>query len=417
MTPSEGRPRDSRRRWAGLRDRTTDGTLAATSSDPGIAWLAVTAALLVAWVLSYAAGGSKTAVPHLFYVPVVLVGIRFGPRSAFIVALGAGLAAGPLLPLDVDEGSSQSLANWTARLAAFLLLGQLTAVFSRRSLPSLREEIAARRARSELLQGLAAGELRLEYQPIVDLQLGAVAGVEALVRWDHPTRGLVPPDEFIPLAERSGAIGHVTRFVVHEACAQVGRWKASGLELGEGFILAVNVSAVDLSDDQLPGIVRDALAASGLDASSLHLEVTETALVEDLAVAVMALDAVKQLGVRVAIDDFGTGESSLSQLAQLPVDVLKLDQTVIAQLAQHPRGTELTNGIVALAHAIGLDTVAEGIETTAQAIALRASGCRFAQGYLFSRPLRPDALADLLRTPEQSRAANLALLEPAAIGR
>ncbi len=401
------------RRFASLRDRTQRRTVAASSeASAGLSWLVVLGALVAAWVLSYAAGGSKTALPHAFYVPVIVVASRFGARSALFVSLVAGVAAGPLLPLDVGAGSAQGTANWVGRAAAFVVVGQLTAYLTRYSLPSLTDEIAVRRFRGEIAQAIAGHELRLDYQPVVELATGELVGVEALVRWDHPQRGLVSPADFIPEAERSGCIGDVSRFVLHEACTQVARWHPDGIDGAIPLMLAINVSALDVGDDRLVDQVCAALAAGGVPAAWLHLEVTETALVRDLDAAVRGLAALQDLGVKVAIDDFGTGESSLGQLYRLPVDVLKLDRIFIEQLEQHPRGLDLAHGVVALAHTLGLTTVAEGIEQPGQAAAMAAAGCDLAQGFLFSQPVGPDQIAEMLAARDGFRAGVLSQLRP-----
>jgi EAL domain-containing protein (putative c-di-GMP-specific phosphodiesterase class I) len=385
------------RRFGSLRDRTERRTIAASSeASPGLTWLVVVLAILVAWVLSYGAGGSKTAFPHAFYVPVIIVATRFGARSALLVAVVAGVTAGPLLPLDVDAGSSQGTVNWVGRAVAFVIIGQLTAYLSRFSLPSLADEIGTRRFRGEIEQAILRRELRLEYQPIVHLGTGDLVGVEALVRWDHPERGLISPADFIPEAERAGCIGEVSRFVLDEACAQAARWHPAGIDEGVPFMLAVNISALDIGDDQLVEHIRQALTASGVPSSWLHLEVTETALMSDLEGAVDGLLALQDLGVKVAIDDFGTGESSFGKLYRLPVDVLKLDRVFIEQLGHHERGRDLAQGVVSLAHTLGLTTVAEGIELPSQARAIREFGCDLAQGYLFSMPVEPARIAEIL---------------------
>jgi EAL domain-containing protein (putative c-di-GMP-specific phosphodiesterase class I) len=188
----------------------------------------------------------------------------------------------------------------------------------------------------------------------------------------------------------------VSRFVLDEACAQVARWHPAGVDDAAPFMLAVNISALDVGDDRLVDHVRDALAASGLPSRWLHLEVTETALMSDLEGAVNGLMGLRQLGVKVAIDDFGTGESSFGKLYRLPVDVLKLDRVFIEQLEHHVQGRELAQGVVLLAHTLGLTTVAEGIESPSQARAIRGFGCDLAQGFLFSRPVAPTRIAEIL---------------------
>lgn len=399
-----GRDRREERRWNRLRER----TVAVSDVERGPALLCVLVALGVAWLISYASGGSHTAGLQLFYVPIVVVAIRFGARAALVVSVVAGLLCGPLLPLDVDDGTSQAVSNWLGRLVVFVLVGQVVAFFCRHSLPSLRAEIWARRWCQELTAAIDQGQIHLHYQPILDLRTGRLAGVEALVRWDHPTRGRLPTEEFVMLAEQTGCIGRITEFVLREACAQTQRWRDARLDLGPTFVATANISALDLADEGLVDMVRNALEHSGLPPSALHLEVTETALVEDLSQAIAALNDVKALGVRVAIDDFGTGESSLGHLAELPTDLLKIDRKLVHHISTHPRGPELVGGIVALANALGLEVIAEGIETPQQARAVAATGCQYGQGYLFARPMPPDELADLLRHPDALTDAVLA---------
>lgn len=398
MVTMRDRARDERadRRWDRLRER----TVAVSDVEPGVAVFGVVAALLVAWGISYATGGSRTAGLQLFYVPIVIVAVRFGWRAALAVSVAAGLLCGPLLPLDVEDGTSQSLSNWVGRLVIFVLVGQVVSFFVRHSLPSLRTEITARRWSQELVAAIESGHIHLHYQPIVDLRTGAVAGVEALARWDHPTRGSIPPDEFIPMAEQTGSIGRITDYVLREACAQTQAWRAEGLDLGPTFVATANISAVDLCGPSLLDTVRDALERSGLPPAALHLEVTETALVSDVRQAIAALGEVRALGVQVAIDDFGTGQSSLGLLAELPADILKIDRQLVHHIQTHARGPELIGGIVALANALGLDAIAEGIETPEQAHAVAVTGCPFGQGYLFARPMPPEDLAELLRHPD-----------------
>lgn len=352
----------------------------------------VITAIGLAWVASYLAGGSSTAVPHAFYVPIIVAAVRFGSSGVLLTSLAAGLVVGPLMPLDVDAGIAQSPENWATRLVIFVLIGQFTAYLVQHSLPSLTAQLGDRRTRSEIRDAIAQGQMRVEYQPIIDLASGDVVGVEALVRWDHPSRGLLGPDVFVCDAERTGCIDDITRFVLTEACTQVARWCTGVLSGCEQFKLAVNLSSADLSNDNLPVFVGDVLAQSGLPNDWLHLEVTETALVADVDAATNSLIALRILGVRLALDDFGTGASSLAHLHHFPLDVVKIDRLFVAQADTHEHSAILANAIISLAHTMGLTTVAEGIETPGQAQVLRDFGCEFAQGYLFSRPLRPENL-------------------------
>jgi diguanylate cyclase (GGDEF)-like protein len=246
----------------------------------------------------------------------------------------------------------------------------------------------AARRRAELAHDLegaaAAGELVVHYQPTVRLHDGRTTGFEALVRWNHPELGLIPPVEFIPLAEETGAIAGIGRWVLKEALRQGAAWSAhSGLRLD----MAVNLSPRQFQEGDVAGDVNSALAESGFPADQLILEVTEGVLVRDLHSVVTELEALRARGIRIAIDDFGTGFSGLSYLRHLPADILKIDRSFIMDLHRSRAASTLITSIVELARTLGgLDIVAEGVETEEQHQALRALGCAHAQGYLFSRP-------------------------------
>jgi diguanylate cyclase (GGDEF)-like protein len=248
----------------------------------------------------------------------------------------------------------------------------------------------------DLSEALAANELFLEYQPTFDLQTEEVAGVEALIRWTHPTRGTMAPDEFIPIAEESGLIIPIGRWVLEEACRQAAIWHGEGRRLG----VAVNVSARQLDDDELIDDVRAALCASGLEAGLLTLEVTETTIMRDAAATAKRLHALKGLGVRIAIDDFGTGYSSLAYLRQFPADALKIDRSFISGIATSEQSTALIHTLVQLGRTLNIETLAEGIEDRAQLQTLQREQCDNGQGFLFSRPLSVEALEEFLGTVE-----------------
>ena len=244
----------------------------------------------------------------------------------------------------------------------------------------------------DLRRAVSNGELRLLYQPLVELATWRVVGVEALVRWDHPARGLVSPAEFIPVAEETGMIIDIGRWVLRTACRQAETWRHA-VE-GRPFHVSVNVSARQLQE---PGFVADVVEALGdtrLPAQALLLEITETALMRDPASAASALQELKARGVRVAIDDFGSGYSSLNYLRQFPVDVMKIDRTFVNDLDEHHHA--LTDTMIGLAQNMRLNTVAEGIETHEQLERLLAVGCMFGQGFYFSRPLPAGDLAAVL---------------------
>jgi EAL domain-containing protein (putative c-di-GMP-specific phosphodiesterase class I) len=242
-------------------------------------------------------------------------------------------------------------------------------------------------------------EFFLVYQPMLDLESERVVGVEALLRWRHPKSGVVAPDLFIPLAEENGLIVPIGRWVLEQACAQAAAWRARGHRL----TIAVNVSARQLERPQFVEEVRTALRDSALAPSDLTLEITETVLMRKPEETAALLAQLKALGVRIAVDDFGTGYSSLAYLRQFPVDSLKIDRTFITGLAHSSEAHALTHTLIQLGKALGLQTLAEGVEEQSQLRELQLEGCDLAQGFLFARPLAPDALERFLE--ESSRPA------------
>ncbi len=247
-----------------------------------------------------------------------------------------------------------------------------------------------------LRKGIERGELRIHYQPKVDLQEDRLYGFEALVRWESPERGTVSPAEFIPLAEETGLIIPLGRFVLREACRQACSWLDSYPQEGP-FMISVNVSAVQLRRTDIVEEVQSALRASKLTARNLCLEITESVLMENVESSLTALIRLKSLGVKVAIDDFGTGYSSLSYLKRFPVDILKIDRSFVGRLELDSDSAVLVETMIALSHTLGLEVVAEGVENTKQLELLRGLGCELAQGFHFSRPLPASAANDFLR--------------------
>jgi diguanylate cyclase (GGDEF)-like protein len=258
---------------------------------------------------------------------------------------------------------------------------------------SMQTELARR---SELFRdlrhALIDGQLAVHYQPLIDLESGAMQSCEALVRWQHPERGSIPPDEFIPIAEESGVIIELGLMVLREACQQAARWRADTLS---DFTISVNVSGQQLYDDDFVRDVEDALRSAGLPPSCLILELTESTLLSDTAAVHQRLEQLKALGVRLAIDDFGTGYSSLSYLHSFPVDYLKIDRSFIKSLNQaHDHQSHvMIRSIVSIAQNMNLGVVAEGIEEASQLDALLEAGCNTGQGFLLSRPLPPEQVA------------------------
>jgi diguanylate cyclase (GGDEF)-like protein len=240
--------------------------------------------------------------------------------------------------------------------------------------------------RAELINGLHRAverdELVLHYQPVKDLGSGAVVAMEALVRWQHPTLGIVAPTEFIPLAEETGLIMEIGRWVLQEACTQCAAWRAEGYDSVD---IAVNVSGRQLEDSDFAADVERVLAITGLPASALSMEVTESVIVTEGSVGHEVLEDLQRVGVRLAIDDFGIGYSSLSYLAKLPVHSLKVDRTFIAGLGTAQDGS-IISAMVDLAHKLGLEVVAEGVETEVELQQLRDANCDEAQGFLLGRP-------------------------------
>ncbi len=259
----------------------------------------------------------------------------------------------------------------------------------------------------ELRRGLLRGEFSLHYQPEIDVESRRIVGVEALLRWSSPTRGAVSPAQFIPIAEMTGVIVPLGEFALHEACQQAARWRREGL-VEDDFVTWVNVSVKQLVAGGVVASVERALAASGLEPAALGLEVTETTIAVDGAPGERAraeLRALHERGIKIAIDDFGTGFSSLGHLRQFPVDVLKVDRSFAQGAGHDARDAAITCNLASLAHALGIVAVAEGIESNEQLAAVRDLGCDVVQGFLFTKPLPPERLRDMLR--EQGGRADL----------
>jgi len=243
--------------------------------------------------------------------------------------------------------------------------------------------------RTALSGAIARGEMHVAYQPIVDLASGLPVGCEALARWDSPVLGSVSPGEFIPVAERNGEIVKIGEWILRSACAQIAHWRRDGAEL----TMSVNLDPLQLALPNLADVVRAALAEHAVPASALVLEITERGLMGTSALQLHNLQAIRALGVRVALDDFGTGYSALGYLKRFPIDQIKIDRCFVEQLESDRRDAALVRAIMAVARGLGLRVVAEGIETQGQRQILEALGCRYGQGYLFSRPRPAGELA------------------------
>jgi len=313
------------------------------------------------------------------------------------IAEGARMLSGELLR-DAD------IALYRAKAAG----KRCAVVFS----PSMQEEVDKHRSVDvDLHHALEHGEYFLLYQPTVDLSTGVINGVEALLRWNHPQRGIVQPNDFIPALESSGMIIPVGEWVLREACRQGAKWRSSGYRIP----VSVNISAVQLERDRIVDDVHNALLASGFDPDQLILELTETTLMRDVEATLFRLKLLKALGVSLAIDDFGTGYSSLAYLRQFPIDVLKIDQSFVSGVADTKEAAAIVHTLVQLGVVLGLETVAEGIETDEQRHRLQAEQVGIGQGYLFARPLDVEAVGQLLKATRETPALAGELLPDRAL--
>jgi predicted signal transduction protein with EAL and GGDEF domain len=248
---------------------------------------------------------------------------------------------------------------------------------------------------NDLRRAIEREEFVVHYQPIVNLQTGGLWGLEALVRWDHPERGLLNPDEFVPVAEESGLVVPMGELVLGEACHRAVEWQRE-FPRTPPLAMSVNLSGRQLRRPNLHEVVRQALEESGLSASSFGLDITETVYIGALEANTAALDRLKALGIRISLDDFGTGYSSVSYLKRLPADILKIDKTFTRGLGVEVEDTAIMQSIVDLAHILGMEVVAEGLEVEEQETLLKEMGCDMAQGFHFAKPLPPDEVVGFL---------------------
>jgi len=308
-----------------------------------------------------------------------------GAELVLSVSTGIALASGPDhhpddLLRDADAAMYRAKNEGRARAVVFV--------------ETMREQAMERlETETHLRRALTEGELRLHYQPIYALPSQAVVGVEALIRWQHPTRGLVGPADFIHIAEETGLIAPIGEWVLEEACRQLVAWH----ELAPELTLSVNLSGVQILQPDVVSKVAGALDRTGAPAACVALEMTETVLMRDAAETLAVLTSLKDLGVQLHVDDFGTGYSSLSYLKRFPVDALKIDRSFVSGLASDLEDFAIVQAIVGLATSLGMDTIAEGVETVRQRKMLRDLGCTSAQGYLFSKPVDASAITALLR--------------------
>jgi len=249
-----------------------------------------------------------------------------------------------------------------------------------------------------LRHALERSEFILYYQPRVNIVDRSVSSMEALIRWSHPEKGMIMPDRFIPMTEETGMIVPIGEWVIRAACLQIIKWQGKGIPL---FPVAVNVSAYQLRRPNFVETVTGILEETGVSPDSLEIELTESAIMQDVDFTIKMLKAFKSLGIMISIDDFGTGYSSLSQLKRFPIDSLKIDRSFIANITTNADDRAIVIAIISMAHSLGLNIIAEGVETEAQLALLSEQGCQEMQGYLFSKPLPPDLLEKLLQEDKE----------------
>jgi diguanylate cyclase (GGDEF)-like protein len=321
---------------------------------------------------------------HAIAAPLAIAGHRITVSASVGIACGDGSDAGPHELIRQADAAMYRAKHRHTGIELFE--------------PTMHAEAMSElETEHQLRSALERGELVLNYQPQVSL-VGTprIVGVEALIRWQHPERGLLAPAQFIPLAEETGLIVPIGEWVIREACRQLGAWRAAG-SVDADFTGSVNLSLRQFARADLPDTVVRALAAADVPASCLCLEVTETCMAQDPERAAEVLQRLKALGVRLALDDFGTGYSSLSALASYPLDAVKIDSAFIRSVGEDPAAARMFAAVLGVARAAELEAVAEGVEQPPQLGLLRRLGCEVAQGFIFARPLPPDELLETLQ--------------------
>lgn len=390
-------PRSIQENSADLADTLARRTLRASiASSRRLAILLIAVGLFGSWLIVYLAGGVNFMVPHWYYIPILFAAARFGSYAALLVALLAGLMAGPLTPDIVATGEAQEASRWLTRTGFFVGIGLLMAWLGGPSLRPFAQEVRDLKLEFDIRRGLARDEFFLRYQPIVDIKRQACIGFEALIRWQHPTRRELAPDSFLSVAESSNLIHEVSNFVIEQACSQISAWNTLADNHDKHHMhVAVNLSGRDLENPRLIKTVTRALARHNLDPSHLHIELTESIAASEGAE--FQLRRLRKAGISLHIDDFGTGYSSLSYMNRFKVDFIKADRSLISGLDTDPHSRTLASCVVTLAKRFNLGTVAEGIESEQQMAAANELGFDLAQGYYLSRPLMAEAVPDLIR--------------------
>ncbi|HUQ69700.1 MAG TPA: bifunctional diguanylate cyclase/phosphodiesterase [Planctomycetaceae bacterium] len=323
--------------------------------------------------------------------PLSLRGHQVTLSASIGIAVGAeGESCADDLLRDADTAMYQAKSNGKSRWSLFD--------------QSMRAQAVERLSlEADLKMGLKRGEFRVYYQPIVELPTGHIKGFEALLRWNHATRGFVSPAEFVPIAEEIGFIVELGAWVLEQACRQVRTWQQN-YPAHSSLFMSVNVSTKQFGDPRLVDRVKECLVRTGLDGRCLKLEITESAIMADPHVAAQTLEQLRALGVQISLDDFGTGYSSLSYLQSFKIDTLKIDRSFISRMGNSDESNEIVRTIVNLAHNLGMEVTAEGIEEQSQHSQLQAIACESGQGYLYSRPVPGASVEELLRDSQRDMA-------------
>lgn len=337
-------------------------------------------------------GRLRVAGSPLFYVAIILTVVRSNWPVTAIVAVGAGVLAGPTMPAGVSSRLVQGSGAWALWLALFVMIGVLVAFLIEKPETMLRSRLRDAAVSARLLRALERGDVEAFYQPIYRVGDGRLVGLEALVRWRKSNGEYASPSTFIPPAERTGAIALVDEHVLGKAVAEAAGWPA----LAQSVFVSVNLSAATLARPHLVAKIEGLLSDAGLPARLLQVEITESAHIEDLPDAVRRISSLRALGVKVAIDDFGSGHASLNYLQCLPVDVVKLDRTLVTAVTSDVRRRRLLVGVNQMCDLLGLQVIAEGVELHDQLVCLSDIGIAMAQGFLLGRPVPVGEVRDLI---------------------
>lgn len=385
--------------------------LAYSQADPFLALGAIALALGGAWAACLLMGGSRTPGPHLFYVAIALAAVRFTWPAAVVTACAAGLLAGPLLPADVSAQLAQQPSSWLLRMAIFTAIGVFIALLVRTPEITLRSRLGDAVASARLLRAINNGDIDVFYQPIYRLSGDSdrhgdtdhhgdeLVAVEALARWRRSPDRYASAASFIPMAERTGAITRLDEYVLGRAVATARGWTAVAPSLA----VSVNLSATTLMQTGIVATITRVLQDEGFPPERLQLELTESALIHDVPAAIQQVEALRALGIRVAIDDFGSGQASLNYLQHFPVDVVKLDRSIVTAATLDDRSRCLLRGVLQLCDLLSLAVVAEGVEFEDQLALLREVGVPMAQGFLLGNPTTADAIDATLSGSSQVR--------------